>query len=85
MGLSCYSDSVLYANRIEAGPTSMVPYRIRLPRSKRHALQDYRIKSADEDVNMQSQDAKGGELNGGMALRQSVLQVEGEGIMRVTE
>ena len=54
---SC-SDSVLYGYRLEVGPTSMVPYRIRLPRSKRHALQDYRIKSAAEDVNMQSQDAK---------------------------
>ena len=43
----------------------MVPYGIRLPRSKRHALQDYGIKSADEDVNMQSQGATEGELNDG--------------------
>jgi hypothetical protein len=56
---------VLRGNRIEVGLTRMVPYRIRLPRSKRHALQDYKIESADEDVNMQSQDTKEGELNGG--------------------
>ena len=56
---------MLYGSRIEVGPTRMVPYRIRLPRSKLHALQDCKIKSADEDANMQSQDAKEGELNGG--------------------